>query len=190
MLAHHNVFQQAISINLRGRSHCGECCDHSAYLHVELASHQLPLVLLPRLGLSAQLLLEHHHLAIGVEEACLALHCSKRQSTPMEAHFTSHLCSFRLENESLAGECVNPANSCFGQFLNFSLPLYFSPQHVEVILHTELYCQLQHLPQHLPPFILCLKKVVQDVVWFGNWKQIPDIILSKKIVARLLLSFQ
>ena len=66
MLAHHNVFQQAIS------SHCGECCDHSAYLHVDLASHLLPLVLLPRLGFSAQLLLEHHHLAVGVEEALLS----------------------------------------------------------------------------------------------------------------------
>ena len=66
MLAHHNVFQQAIL------SHCGECCDHSAYLHVDLASHLLPLVLLPRLGFSAQLLLEHHHLAVGVEEALLS----------------------------------------------------------------------------------------------------------------------
>ena len=76
------------------------------------------------------------------------------------------------------------------QFLNLSLPLYFSPQHVEVILHTELYYQFQHLPQQLLPFILFLKKHVWDVVWFGKRKQIPDIILSKKIVARLLLSFQ
>ena len=137
MLAHHNVFQQAIS------SHCGECCDHSAYLHVQLASHLLPLVLLPRLGFSAQLLLEHHHLAVGVEEALLGFPLQQQQqSTPKEAHFTSHLCSFRLENESLAGECVNPANSCFGQFLDLSLPLYYSPQHVEMVHHAEVVCQL------------------------------------------------
>ena len=59
-----------------------------------------------------------------------------------------------------------------------------------MILRTELYYQFQHLPQQLLPFILFLKKHVWDVVWFGKRKQIPDIILSKKIVARLLLSFQ
>ena len=100
------------------------------------------------------------------KKPCLAFHCSKKQSTPKEAHFTSHLCSFKLENESLAGECVNPANTCFGQFLNFSLHLYFSPQHVEVILHTEFYCKLQHLPQQLLPFIICLKNMCR--IWFGS----------------------
>ena len=158
--------QQTISINLGGQSHCSERCDHSAYLHVELASHLHQLVLLPRLGLSAQLLLEHHHLAVGVEEALLGFPLQQQQqSTPKEAHFTSQLCSFKLENESLTGECVNPANTCFGQFLNLSLPLYFSPQHVEEILHTEFYCKLQHLPQQLLPFIICLKNMCR--IWFG-----------------------
>ena len=154
MLAHHNVFQQAIS------SHCGECCDHSAYLHVDLASHLLPLVLLPRLGFSAQLLLEHHHLAVGVEEALLGFPLQQKTVDVEGSPLQSHLCSFRLENESLAGECVNPANSCFGQFFNLSLPLYFSPQHVEVVLHAEVDCQLQHLLQQPPPFISCLNQSI------------------------------
>ena len=96
-------------------------------------------------------------LQLEQRKSCLALHCSKRQSTPKEAHFTSYLCSSRLENESLAGECVNPVNFCFGQFFNLSLPLYFSPQHVKVVLHAEDVCQHRHLSQQLHPFI-CIKK--------------------------------